>query len=269
MIVLNDVFVPWERVFIYRDITLTRDQWTKTPSHVYGNYQAQVRYATKLRFLLGIMKHHCEIIGVDSLPASQAQLGEMAALASMVELMVEAQETRATVEEGVVWPSDVDGSTAAVADPHGQTSFAIIRNAAWITLYRAVLPFPQVGVFLRCASLAGEAFFTLADRACPEIEPLLRAELGPDLAMEWGACHHPEMTDIAATLPAQPGNDSAAEQPIAWMLRVAAAWWNCFGGPEVNNTSPAKGERHAPAKDRARRAERLSHEADHETQCLG
>ena len=41
--------------------------------------------------------------------------------------------------------------------------FAIIRDAAWITLYRATLPFPQVGVFLRCAGLAGEAFFTLAD----------------------------------------------------------------------------------------------------------
>jgi 4-hydroxyphenylacetate 3-monooxygenase len=53
------------------------------------------------------MKHHCEITGVDSLPASQAQLGEMAALASIVELMVEAQETRATVEDGVVWPSRV------------------------------------------------------------------------------------------------------------------------------------------------------------------
>ena len=107
MIVLDNVFVPWERVFIYRNIALTRDQWTKTPSHVYGNYQAQVRYATKLRFLLGIMKYHCEIIGVDSLPASQAQLGEMAALSSIVELMVEAQETRATVEDGVVWPSRI------------------------------------------------------------------------------------------------------------------------------------------------------------------
>jgi 4-hydroxyphenylacetate 3-monooxygenase len=107
MIVLDNVFVPWERVFIYRDIALTRDQWTKTPAHVYGNYQAQVRYATKLRFLLGIMKHHCEIIGVDSLPASQAQLGEMAALASIVEFMVEAQETHATVEDGVVWPSRI------------------------------------------------------------------------------------------------------------------------------------------------------------------
>ena len=105
MIVLDDVFVPWERVFIYRNIDLCRDQWTHTPAHSYGNYQAQIRYATKLRFLLGVMKHHCEITGVDSIPASRAQLGEMAAMASIVEMMIEAQETRATVEDGVVWPS--------------------------------------------------------------------------------------------------------------------------------------------------------------------
>ena len=95
-------------------------------------------------------------------------------------------------------------------------------------MYRAGLPVPQVGVFLRCAGLAGEAFFTLADRARPEIEPLLRAELGPDLAMEWGTSHHPGMTDIAAK-------------------------WNCFaslaGGLEANDASPAERERHAPAKD--------------------
>ena len=131
--------------------------------------------------------------------------------------------------------------------------FAIIRDAAWITLYRAALPFPQVGVFLRCAGLAGEAFFTLADRARPEIEPRLRAELGPDLAMEWGACHHPGMTDIAAILESPlPWNDSAARQHIVWMLRGGAAWWSCFaslaGGPAVESFSPAKRERRAPAK---------------------
>jgi 4-hydroxyphenylacetate 3-monooxygenase len=108
MITLDDVFVPWERVFIYRNVELCRDQWTKTPAHVNGNYQAQIRYATKLRFLLGVMKHHCEITGVDSIPISQAQPGEMAALASIVEIMVEAQESRATVDaDGVVWPSRI------------------------------------------------------------------------------------------------------------------------------------------------------------------
>ena len=49
LITLDNVFVPWERVFIYRDVALCRDQWRKTPSHIYGNYQAQIRYATKLQ----------------------------------------------------------------------------------------------------------------------------------------------------------------------------------------------------------------------------
>jgi hypothetical protein len=123
--------------------------------------------------------------------------------------------------------------------------FAIIRNAAWITLYRARLPFPQVGVFLRCAGLAGEAFFTLADHARAEIEPRLQAKIGPDATMEWGFSHHPGMTDVATVLAAPlPWNDRAAGQQIAWMLSVGAVWWNCFAslarGLETQGISPAE-----------------------------
>ena len=32
-VVFDNVFVPWEHVFIYRNLELTRDQWFKTPSH--------------------------------------------------------------------------------------------------------------------------------------------------------------------------------------------------------------------------------------------
>jgi hypothetical protein len=121
------------------------------------------------------------------------------------------------------------GLPAHSAGGYRNRRFAIIRNAAWITLYRAKLPFPQVGVFLRCGGLAGEAFFTLAHRARSKIEPRLRAEIGPDARMEWGASHHPGMTDIAAILAAPlPWSDGAAAQHIAWMLRVGAVWWDCF-----------------------------------------
>ncbi len=142
------------------------------------------------------------------------------------------------------------GLPAHTAGGYRNRRFAIIRDAVWITLYRARLPFPQVGVFLRCSGLAGEAFFALADRARAEIEPRLRAEIGPDAAMEWGACHHPGMTDIAAILAAPlPWSDRAAGQHIAWMLRGGAVWWNCFaslaGGPEADNISAANRERHA------------------------
>jgi 4-hydroxyphenylacetate 3-monooxygenase len=106
LVVLDDALVPWENVFFYRNIDLCRDQWRKTPSHLYGNHQAQIRYAMKLRFLLGLAKRTCEMTGIDTLPAGQIQLGEMAALASIVENMIFAQESQATVDgDGIVWPS--------------------------------------------------------------------------------------------------------------------------------------------------------------------
>ncbi|QDM20784.1 4-hydroxyphenylacetate 3-hydroxylase [Tardiphaga sp. vice154] len=105
-VVLDDVFVPWEHVFIYRDIELCRDQWWKTPSHTYGNHQAQARFATKLRFLLGMAKKMNEATGNDSAPPVMVQMGELAALASIVEGMHQAQEALATFDdEGVLWPS--------------------------------------------------------------------------------------------------------------------------------------------------------------------
>jgi 4-hydroxyphenylacetate 3-monooxygenase len=106
LIVLDNVFVPWEHVFCYRNLQLCRDQWWRTPSHSYGNHQAQVRYAVKLRFLMGLAKRLCEITGTISMPPVQIMLGEMAALAQVVDSMVQAQETQATIDaEGVVWPS--------------------------------------------------------------------------------------------------------------------------------------------------------------------
>jgi 4-hydroxyphenylacetate 3-monooxygenase len=105
-VVLDDVFVPWEHVFIYRDIELCRDQWWKTPSHTYGNHQAQTRFATKLRFLLGLAKRMNEATGNDGAPPVMVQMGELAALASIVEGMLLSQEALATFDdEGVLWPS--------------------------------------------------------------------------------------------------------------------------------------------------------------------
>ena len=104
-VVLDNVFIPWEHVFIYRNIEVCRDQWWKTPSHSYGNLQAQARYATKLRFMIGLAKRMNELTGNDGVPPVQVMMGELAALVSTVETMLEAQETRATIDDkGVVWP---------------------------------------------------------------------------------------------------------------------------------------------------------------------
>ena len=107
--------------------------------------------------------------------------------------------------------------------------FAIVRDAAWITLYRAIGRYPQIGVFLRCTGPAGDAFFMLADQARDAIEPALSAELGPGAELEWGTSHHPGMVDIAAVIAAPlPWDAAASGLHIAWLLRIGSAWWDRF-----------------------------------------
>ncbi len=126
-------------------------------------------------------------------------------------------------------PTDAPELPPHTAGGYRNRRFTIIRDAAWITLYRAKLPFPQIGVFLRCTGLAGEAFFTLADRAKPRLEPTLRTTAGPNATMEWGTSHHPGMIDIAAIHPAPlPWNDDAARHHTAWLLKTGALWWTSF-----------------------------------------
>ena len=98
--------MPWERVFIYRNLELSRDQWWKTPSHLYGNHQAQVRYVTKLRFMIGLAQRMNEMTGNAANPAVQILMGELAAWVSIYEHMLLSHETTAVIDDdGVLWPS--------------------------------------------------------------------------------------------------------------------------------------------------------------------
>jgi 4-hydroxyphenylacetate 3-monooxygenase len=105
-VVFDNVFVPWERVFIYRNLDASRDQWWKTPSHLYGNHQAQVRYVTKLRFMIGVAQRMNEMTGNIANPAVQIMMGELAAWVSIYEHMLLAHEVTAVIDnDGVLWPS--------------------------------------------------------------------------------------------------------------------------------------------------------------------
>jgi 4-hydroxyphenylacetate 3-monooxygenase len=104
--VFDNVFVPWQNVFIYRNLAVSRDQWWRTPAHLYGNHQAQCRYAVKLRFMMGLAKRMNEITGNDAHPAVNTAMGELAALATIVDSMLQAHEVTGTIDaDGVLWPS--------------------------------------------------------------------------------------------------------------------------------------------------------------------
>ncbi|GAA4081465.1 4-hydroxyphenylacetate 3-hydroxylase family protein [Nocardioides kongjuensis] len=105
LLVFDDVFIPWKDVFVYKDVPGLRQQFFDTGAHVLGNFQAQIRFATKLRFLAGIARKVAAVNGVDRFPGVVEKLGELASLVSVVESALHAaQFTAAADEQGLHRP---------------------------------------------------------------------------------------------------------------------------------------------------------------------
>ena len=105
LMVFDDVFVPWENVFIFRNRQVTTDQWNRTPAHLLGNNQAQIRFSVKLELLAGLAMKVAQMNRSDKFPPVRGVLGELAAYASMVFGLVCGQEQNCEIDEfGVAWP---------------------------------------------------------------------------------------------------------------------------------------------------------------------
>jgi 4-hydroxyphenylacetate 3-monooxygenase len=103
LLVLDDVLVPWERVFVDRDVAGLRRQFFDTGAHALGNWQAQIRLSVKLRFLAGLGRKMAAVNGVDKFPGVVEKLGELASLAATVESGVLAAEHTAREDDQGLW----------------------------------------------------------------------------------------------------------------------------------------------------------------------
>jgi 4-hydroxyphenylacetate 3-monooxygenase len=88
----DEVKVPWERVFIHRDIKLCRDQFHEAPTHIFQNYQSQVRVMVKLRFLVGLARKMADANDLTRVPQVVETLGKLAAQAGVIENLVNGME---------------------------------------------------------------------------------------------------------------------------------------------------------------------------------
>ena len=100
LVYFDDVKVPWERVFVYRDTDMCRAQFHDTLGHTFQNYQAQIRLSVKLRLLAGIACRLAETIGIVQMPAVREELGWLAAQAAMVDGMVAGMEATGHLHDG-------------------------------------------------------------------------------------------------------------------------------------------------------------------------
>ena len=105
--VFDDVFVPWEHVFIYKNIELTAGQFSATAAHVLGNTQSHIRSWAKLQFLAGLVKRCLDLSGRSAGSDAVAQLGDLATRVSLVEGMILGAEAAAQPDTfGVMRPND-------------------------------------------------------------------------------------------------------------------------------------------------------------------
>jgi 4-hydroxyphenylacetate 3-monooxygenase len=104
LLYFDEVKVPWERVFVDRDIDMTLKQFHATPAHTYQNYQCQIRLVVKLRFLVGIARRIAETNGILAFPQVRETLGQLAAEAGMVEGLVLGMEAKGSEVGGYYVP---------------------------------------------------------------------------------------------------------------------------------------------------------------------
>lgn len=130
LLVFDDVLVPWDRVFVCRDVDGVRRQFFGTGAHVLGNWQAQIRFAVKLQFLAGLAVKVARTNGVDRIPGVQEKLGELASLASLVESAVLAAEYGAEPDDAGLWlprPRPLYGAMGLQAELYPRV-LAIVRD---------------------------------------------------------------------------------------------------------------------------------------------
>ncbi|HVS75984.1 MAG TPA: 4-hydroxyphenylacetate 3-hydroxylase N-terminal domain-containing protein [Steroidobacteraceae bacterium] len=101
----DEVRVPWERVFVHGDVRMAQDQWHAGPTHVYQNYQCQIRLLVKLQFLLGLAHRIAQVNGVLALAPVREQLGQLAAEVAMVEGLICGMESAGSAYRGYWVPN--------------------------------------------------------------------------------------------------------------------------------------------------------------------
>jgi len=115
LVVYDSVFVPWEHVFVFKNVKICADQWFETPAHILGNNQAQIRFVTKLRFLAGLAKRITQMNGVWAMPPVQAQVADISVQAAMYEALVDAQIATASPNRNGVFVPDAQTHYAAMS----------------------------------------------------------------------------------------------------------------------------------------------------------
>lgn len=103
VLVFDDVLVPWERVFLYKDVTRTNE--IRSITHNFTAHQTSVRLLSKMQFVTGVAMKATEYVKTNQFLHVQDALGEMTTYIELCRAAIIASEVLAKPNDrGVLVP---------------------------------------------------------------------------------------------------------------------------------------------------------------------
>ena len=106
VVVFDDVFVPWENVFLHRDVARCNQAYARTGAVVHMTHQVVVKNIAKSEFMMGLASLLVNSIGVDSFQHIHEKLAEIWVGMETMKAFLRASEADAELDEwGVMRPA--------------------------------------------------------------------------------------------------------------------------------------------------------------------
>lgn len=106
VVIFDDVFVPWENVFLYRDVDRCNQAYMRTGAVVHMAHQVVVKNIAKCEFLLGLASAMVDTIGVERFQHIHEKLAELWVNLETMKAFLRTAEADAMLDEwGAMRPS--------------------------------------------------------------------------------------------------------------------------------------------------------------------
>ncbi|WP_042348494.1 4-hydroxyphenylacetate 3-hydroxylase family protein [Bacillus massiliigorillae] len=155
VIVLDNVFIPWEDVFAYKNVQIANGFRAETGWLNRYTLHGCTRFAVKLDFMAGLLMKAAEMAGTSQFRGVQANIGEVIAWRNMF------------------WAI----STAMASDPLPGANGTVLPNSTYATAYRVFAPMVWPKVKLIFEQVVAGSLIQLPssskDFLNPEIRPYL------------------------------------------------------------------------------------------------
>ncbi|HEY6482172.1 MAG TPA: 4-hydroxyphenylacetate 3-monooxygenase, oxygenase component [Steroidobacteraceae bacterium] len=106
VVIFEDVFVPWENVFLHRDVRRCNEAYARTGAIAHMTHQVVVKNIAKCEFLLGLASLLVSTIGAENFQHIQEKLAEIWVNLETMKALLRAAEADAALDEwGVMRPA--------------------------------------------------------------------------------------------------------------------------------------------------------------------